>query len=128
MKSESPDQLWVSSTVLKRRVRRLYFNGSSHNWIKSNRPKVSICPHKEDYCDTYCKHKNQIHGKQTTINRLRQSSNADPEDIKHLEGELSSLKWTHENHCQEAQKAHQYYIEVTSRCATELKLIQELSG
>ena len=26
-------------------------NGSSHNWLKSHRPKVAICPHLEDYCD-----------------------------------------------------------------------------
>ena len=29
-------------------------NGSSHNWLKSYRPKVAICPH-QDYCDTCAK-------------------------------------------------------------------------
>ncbi len=27
-------------------------NGSSHNWLRTHRPKLSICPHQEDYCDT----------------------------------------------------------------------------
>ena len=27
-------------------------NGSSHNWLKAERPKHAICPHKQDYCDT----------------------------------------------------------------------------
>ena len=53
-------------------------NGSSHNWLKSYRPKVAICPHQEDYCDTCSKCKIAIHTKQTTINRLRQSANASP--------------------------------------------------
>ena len=26
-------------------------NGSSHNWLKADRPKVAISPHQEDYCD-----------------------------------------------------------------------------
>ena len=27
-------------------------NGSAHNWLKKHRPKVAVCPHKQDYCDT----------------------------------------------------------------------------
>lgn len=30
-------------------------NGSSHNWLKTYRPKVAICPHQEDYCDSCAK-------------------------------------------------------------------------
>ena len=26
-------------------------NGSCHNWLKKHRPKHSVYPHKEDYCD-----------------------------------------------------------------------------
>lgn len=46
------------------------------------------CPHKADYCDTCSKHKNEMNAKQTTMNRLRQSSNADPAEIKKVEDEL----------------------------------------
>lgn len=31
-------------------------NGSSHNWLKTDRPKLAICPHREDYCDTCSKY------------------------------------------------------------------------
>ena len=34
-------------------------NGSSHNWLRKYRPKLSICPHKEDYCDTCAKLKKE---------------------------------------------------------------------
>ena len=47
-------------------------NGSSHNWLKEYHPKVAICPHKADYCDTCSKQKNEINSKQTTISRLKQ--------------------------------------------------------
>ena len=57
---------------------------------------------------------------------MLQSSNADPDDIQKIEDELTSLKQVHENHRQEAQQAHQYYVEVTTRCTSEWKEIQEL--
>lgn len=59
-------------------------NGSSHNWLKRERPKVAICPHQEDYYDTCSKTKIEMHAKQTTINRLLQSANANPDEVKSL--------------------------------------------
>ena len=101
-------------------------NGSSHNWLKTERPKLAICPHREDYCDTCSKHKIEVHAKQTTINRLRQASNSEPDEIKKLEDELTHLKDVQENHRQRAQKAHQYYVDTTARCASEWKQIKDL--
>ena len=101
-------------------------NASSHNWLRADRPKVGICPHQADYCDTCCKHKNEIHAKQTTINRMRQLSNADPNDIKKVEAELTLLKDTNASHRADAQRAHQYYVEVKTCCTAEWKEIQEL--
>ena len=43
-------------------------NGSSHNWMKADRPKVAICPHQEDYCDTCSKSKAAIHAKPRKAN------------------------------------------------------------
>ena len=101
-------------------------NGSSHNWLKSDRPKVAICPHREDYCDTCSKHKISINAKQTTINRLKQASNSEPEELQKLEAELVDLKEEQERHRQTAQKAHEYYVEETARCAFRWKQIKEL--
>ena len=47
-------------------------NGSSHNWLKQDRPKLAICPHREDYCDTCSKQKISINAKQTTIETSKQ--------------------------------------------------------
>ena len=101
-------------------------NGSSHNWLKEYRPKVAICPHRQDYCDTCSRHNVEVHTKQTTINRLRQASNSEPDEIKKLEDELATLKEAHENHRQKAQKAHQYYTYTTASCALEWKQIKDL--
>ena len=101
-------------------------NGSSHNWLKSYRPKVAICPHGEDYSDTCSKLQIKIHASQTTINRLRQASNSEPDEIKKLEDELTHLKEVQETHRQKAQSAHQYYVDVTTRCASEWKEIKDL--
>ena len=94
-------------------------NGSSHNWLKQYRPKLTTCPHQEDYCDTCSKNKAKIHAIQTTMNRLQQSGNALMEEIKSLEEEIKKLNQDHETHRDEAQKSHTYYTEVTSRCAKE---------
>ena len=101
-------------------------NGSSHNWLKSDRPKVAICPHREDYCDTCSKQKISINAKQTTINCLKQASNSEPDEIKKLEAELADLKEEQEQHRQRAQKAHEYYIQETAFCASRWKQISEL--
>lgn len=101
-------------------------NGSSHNWLKAHIPKVGICPHQEDYCDTCSRRKAEIHAKQTTINRLLQSTNADLDEVKRLEDEVTALKQTLENHRKEAQESHKYYTEVIARCSSEWKEIAKL--
>ena len=79
-------------------------NGSSQNWLKAHRPKVAICPHQEDYCDTCARRKKDISGKQTSANRLLQSSNAAPEEVKRLQDEITSLKQDLECHRQKSTK------------------------
>jgi len=73
-------------------------NGLSHNWMKAFRPKVVICPHQVDCCDTCSKFKNETHYKQTTLNRLQQSAAASSEYLDNLKDELKPLKADHEEH------------------------------
>ena len=101
-------------------------NGSSHNWLKAERPKHAICPHKQDYCDTCAKANETIRSKQTTLNRLIQAAASTPEELKELESELSSCKDNLEKHREEANKSHDYFVEVTQKCTTQFKRIAEL--
>ncbi len=102
-------------------------NSSSHNWLKQ-RPKVVICPHQTDYCDTYKQKQVEIHTKQTTVNRLLQSYNSDPVEVKKIEDDITSVKQSLENHEQDAQRAHTYYMDVTQHCKKDWSEIQELEA
>ena len=85
-------------------------NCFSHNWLKSDRPKVAVCPHREDYCNTCSKHKININAKQTTINHLKQASNSKPEELQKLEAELVDLKKEQEHH-----RRHKKLVNTMSR-------------
>ena len=100
-------------------------NASSHNWLKKHRPKHAVCLHQEDYCDTCAEMKTKISSQQTTINRKKQSSDTLPDDLKHLEDELSGMKHSLEIHREEAKGAHDYYQKVTVQCADEWERILE---
>lgn len=81
-----------------------------------------------DYCDT-CKKRNvEIHGKQTTVNRLLQSCTADSEEVKKIDEEITSLKHDLENHRQQAEKAHTYHVDVTKRCKAEWEEMEKLEA
>ena len=43
------------------------FNGSAYNWLKKYRPKVSKCPHKQNYCDTCSKLDAKVKEKHTIL-------------------------------------------------------------
>ena len=46
--------------------------------------------------------------------------------MKRLEGEIKSVQEHLETHHQEAQKSHEYYTEICTRCASEWKEITTL--
>ena len=63
-------------------------NGSAFNWLHEHRPKLAICPHKQDFCDTCSKFNADIHSKRTTLNRLRQSGAVSVEQQQALESNI----------------------------------------
>ena len=103
-------------------------NGSSHNWLRKYQPKLSICPHQEDYCDMCAKLKEGIRAKQTIINHLLASASADPNEISCLENDKISLSQALEDHRHKAAEAHKYYVDATKLCAEEWAEIANLEG
>ena len=101
-------------------------NGSCHNWLKQHRPKHSISPHKEDYCDTCASKNAEIRTKLTTLNRLRQAATSLPEDLEHLEEEIKAIRQSLENHRKQAEKSHEYYTAIIKKCSTKWTRIVEL--
>ena len=86
-------------------------NGSACNWLQKHRPKVAICPHKQDYCDTCAKHNTDIHTQQTTLNQIRQSGSASVKDQLSIEAEIKCLGDSLEEHHMRARLSHEHYIE-----------------
>ena len=103
-------------------------NYSASTWLKSERPKHSIYPHKLDYCDVCAKKKEELQRNQTTLNRIHQTGSADREEQRKIESEISALTVELERHCEDAKKSHDYYIETknTCRCNNEWKEIESL--
>ena len=65
-------------------------NYSASTWLKKERPKHSIYPHKLDYCDTCAKLSEKIRASQTTLNRIRQVGSADREDQVAIETTIAA--------------------------------------
>jgi len=103
-------------------------NYSASVWLKKERPKYSVYPHKLDYCDTCAKKKELLRSKQTTLNRICQTGSADENQQKQIENEMSQISAELEVHCEQARKSHDYYKEVTDRCNKDWAAICELES
>lgn len=65
-----------------------------------------------------------VHAKQTTLNRIRQTGSATEECQKDLEEEIAGLKAVHETHRQESQLSHADYIKLIKWCKEEMTKIE----
>ena len=103
-------------------------NYSASAWLKKEKPKHAIYPHKLDYCDTCAKQKELLRSKQTILNRIRQTGSADEDQQKSIEDEMAQINEQVKVHRQQAQQSHDYYNEVKSRCQMEWKEICKLEN
>ena len=108
------------------RHRTIISNYSASVWLKKERPKYAIYPHKLDYCDTCAKQNELLRSKQTILNRIRQTGSAEEEQQKSIEDEMAQINEELKTHREQAQQSHDYYKDVTSRCHEEWKEIFRL--
>ena len=87
-------------------------NYSASAWLKKEKPKHVIYPHKLDYCDTCAKQKELLRSKQTILNRICQTGSADEDQQKSIEDEMAQINEQVKVHRQQAQQSHDYYNEV----------------
>ena len=66
-------------------------NYSASTWLKKERPKYSIYPHKLDYCDTCARKKELLRSKQTALNRIRQTGSTDGNQMNQIESEIAQI-------------------------------------
>ena len=103
-------------------------DGSAWNWLKQDRPKHALYPHKSDYCDFCARKSEEINRQRTTLNRIRQSGSSSEEDQKAIEEEIKRLDDLHKKHEADATLSLEHYHEVTKRCQTQWRKILELEG
>ena len=60
-------------------------DGSTWNWLKQDKPKYSLYPHKSDYCDFCAQRNEEINQQRTTLNRIRQTGSSSEEYQKAIE-------------------------------------------
>ena len=101
---------------------------SALTWLKKERPKHAIYPHKTDYCDYCAKVKATIQEKQTSVNRKLQSGSADVTEIAELEKEKQALEDKLQEHKDVARESLQYYKEMKTRCCEQWEEITTLES
>ena len=62
------------------------------------------------------------------LKQLIQAAASTPEELEELKSELSSCKAKLEKHREEANKSHDYFVEVSQKCATQFNRIAELEA
>ena len=100
---------------------------SATTWLKKERPKHAIYPHKADYCD-YCAKVKATIQKQTSINRKLQSGSADATEIAQLEKDKKTLEDKLQKHKDVARESLQYYKDVKTKCCEQWKEITTLDS
>jgi len=108
--------------------RQTISNYSGSEWLKHERPKHAIYPHKKDYCDTCAKIKLAIQSKQMSLTRMREAGSSSEAKQRQLESEVAALQLELETHREHALKSHEYYTEATAKCKQKWKEIADLEG
>ena len=100
---------------------------SARKWLKEERPKYAIYPHKVDYCDSCAIYKKDIQAKQQVINRLKQSS-GEAEDIQQAESEKQEIEAALKKHKDEARESLACYRSMIDKCKQQWEDIKELEA
>ena len=103
-------------------------NGSAAAWLKAERPKLAIYPHKSDYCDTCAYLRQSISGLQTSLKRKRHTGSVGENEQRQLESDIKAAEDSLVMHKEQAAKSRDFYNEMTARCKQQWTRIEELTG
>ena len=97
----------------------------NHSQEEAGRPKVSIHPHKCDYCDTCKYHKEKISRQQAILKRLSQSGLASEQEMREVQVKIDTHNDQLRLHKEEANAAREYHNTMIQRCKDDwLEIIQ----
>lgn len=118
MRSVVGEVNWTQSDA----CRGVCSNGSSHNWLNKHRQRsMQYALIKRTTATHVQKVMRRFTPGRLPSELLWQPAAALPEDIRKLENEVSTIRQSLENHCQETKGGHHYFQEVTKQCRTELE-------
>lgn len=98
---------------------------SIRSWLKDERAKHSLFPHKVDYCDQCAEFNRDIQAKQQIINRLRLSGSS-TDELKQADAEKATIMSELAKHKEEARQSLLMYKTMTEKCQKNWKEIIEL--
>ena len=100
---------------------------AARDWLKNDRPKVALHPHKSDYCDT-CKYlKEELSRQQAILKRLSQSGSAKEEELRDVQAKITATEEEFHSHKVEANAARDHYNQMIKKCKTQWAEINRLS-
>ena len=84
--------------------------------LKEHFPRVGLCPHKQDYCDTCKVLETDLSRCRFIIRKITGSGNSSKETLLPHETELATLTKTQQNHLSEAKLAWKFYNDTVMQC------------
>ena len=96
--------------------------------LEEHFPRVSICPHKEDYCDK-CKALGIDKSRcRFVIRKITESGNFSSQKLEPHEKELAALTKEQREHLQDAKLARNFYNEMVKRCKEQWSRLSTPEG
>ena len=101
---------------------------AARQWLKDNRPKVSLHPHKSDYCDTCKGLKEEISRCNAILKRLTQAGSSTETDLRSIESQVETAEASLKAHKTEAAEGRDYYNKIQALCASNWENIMKLAS
>ncbi|XP_070578689.1 uncharacterized protein [Ptychodera flava] len=98
---------------------------AAESWLSQHRPRHSIQPHKSDYCNTCKEVSKEILTKSTTVQRMRESGDAEDSELERVKLVVESLKKHLAEHKKEASAAQHFYKKSCQHAFDHQKKIEE---
>jgi CRISPR/Cas system CSM-associated protein Csm2 small subunit len=101
-------------------------NGTAKKWLKTYRPKHTICPKKTDYCEMCVECQEQKRRHETISMRLQQEGNGNEEEIRENKALAESYGLLLEEHRVDAANELGHYRQKTNKSRSLYHYIEEL--
>ena len=96
--------------------------------LEEHFPRVSICPHREDYCDKCKELGTDVSRCRFVIRKITESGNSSSEKLQPHEKELAALTKAQQEHLQDAKLARNFYNKMIALCKEQWGRLSTAEG